>query len=174
MRIILIGKAGSGKDYFRDFLSKLESLDVSYTTRPSRVGEIPGYTYNYISKKDFLELEKSNFFLESVDFNGWHYGTSQSNWDEKTVFIMTPTGTHCIPKKDRNNCIFVYFDIPIDIRRKRLGQRSDFDSVERRIEADERDFKDFKDFNIRVTNPVFDAEALYTTILSFSKCNGSV
>jgi guanylate kinase len=43
MRIILAGKAASGKDYLRDMLIK-EGLkpDVSATTRPMRVGEATG------------------------------------------------------------------------------------------------------------------------------------
>lgn len=169
MRIILVGKAASGKDYFRDFLKSRQTLDVSYTTRPPREGEIDGYTYNYITKEEFLKLEKSDFFLESVAFNGWHYGTSKENWYSKTLFIQTPSGTKCIPDEDIDDCILVYFDIPIEIRRERLSKRSDADSVDRRIEADEKDFKDFKNFNIRVTDPLFDAEELYRTILSYER-----
>tara|TARA_R110000796_G_C14331781_1_gene409210 strand:- start:37 stop:555 length:519 start_codon:yes stop_codon:yes gene_type:complete len=171
MRIILVGKAGSGKDYFRDWLYHTETLDVSYTTRPSREGEIKGYTYNYINRVDFERLALNDFFLELVKFNGWYYGTSLDNWKEKTVFIMTPTGTNCIPDEDRSDCVFVYFDIPVEVRKKRLAQRSDADTVDRRIAADEKDFKGFNSFNIRVTNPMFDVESLYTTILAFNKAN---
>lgn len=167
MRIILIGKAGSGKDYFRDWLNTVEPLDVSYTTRPPRDGEVDEYTYNFISKDQFVAMEASDAFLEAVEFNGWKYGTSKFSWDTKTVFIMTPTGTKHIPKKDRAKCIFVYFDIPIEIRRKRLERRSDADKVERRLVADDKDFADFKDFDIRITNPRFDAQKLFTTLLTY-------
>lgn len=167
-RIILVGAGASGKDYFRNYLNNLEEkLDVSYTTRPSRKGEVVGYTYNYISEEDFLDLRASGFFLEAVEFNGWHYGTSLANWSSKSVFIMTPSGTKHIPASDRKNCIFVYFDMPINIRKKRLAKRSDADSADRRIKADEEDFKDFKDFDIRVTNPFYDAEQLYKTIMEY-------
>ena len=171
MRIVLVGKAASGKDFFRDWLKIVEPLDVSYTTRPVRDGEIPGYTYHFLSKSNFLTLKDQDFFLEAVEFIGYNYGTSKDNWRDKTIFIMTPSGTECIPEKDRDDCILVYFDIPIEVRKERLSKRSDFDSVERRIIADERDFEDFKDFNIRVTNPNFNVEDLYTTILSYKKCN---
>jgi len=167
MRIILIGKAGSGKDYFRDWLSKVEPLDVSYTTRPPREGEVEDYTYHYVTKNIFMAMKENDAFLEAVDFNGWKYGTSRHNWETKTVFIMTPSGTKCIPEEDRKHCVFVYFDIPMDVRRERLSKRSDADSVERRINADERDFADFKDFDIRIKNPEFDVEKLYTTILTY-------
>lgn len=169
MRIILVGKAGSGKDFFRDWLSQVEPLDVSYTTRPPREGEIPGYTYNYIEPDDFIRMEYGDAFLESVEFNQWKYGTSMHNWLTKTVFIMTPSGLKCIPDEDRRSCIIVYFDIPIEIRKDRLAKRSDADSVERRIKADEEDFSNYTNFDIRVTDPMFNTEALYTTILAYSK-----
>lgn len=166
MRLILVGKAGSGKDYFRDYLKGIELLDVSYTTRPPRDGEVDGYTYNFVDKNYFLAMKENDGFQEAVEFNGWYYGTSRHNWDTKTIFIMTPSGTKHIPKEDRSQCIFVYFDIPIEVRRGRLAKRSDADSVERRLEADEKDFAEFKDFDIRVTNPTFDPERLLTTIYS--------
>lgn len=168
-KIILVGKAGSGKDFFRDFLKGREPLDVSYTTRPKRIGEIEGYTYNYISKEEFLKMKKEGKFLEAVNFNNWWYGTSNTNWDSSTVFIMTPSGTKHIPKEDRDNCIIIYFDIPIEIRRKRLSKRSDSDKVERRILADEEDFKNFKDFNTKETDPLFNCEELYNLICSYDR-----
>lgn len=170
MRIILIGKAGSGKDHMRDFLNLVEPIDVSYTTRPKRVGEKESYTYNYISQEEFLKMKSNNQFLEAVNFNGWYYGTSIKNWNTKTVFIMTPSGVKNIPKKDLKDCILVYFDIPLEVRKKRLSKRSDFDTVDRRLNADELDFAGFTKFNIRITNPNFDCEQVYTTILTYAKC----
>lgn len=167
-RIVLVGKAGSGKDYFRDYLSQVETLDVSYTTRPARDGEKDGYTYNYITEEEFLEKKANGFFLEAVNFNGWWYGTSNSNWNSKRVFIMTPSGTTHIPEKDIKDCILVYFDIPLDTRRERLSKRSDADSVDRRITADEKDFAGFDRFNIRVTNPLFNAGQLHSVILNYA------
>lgn len=171
MKIVLIGAAASGKDYFRDYLSHNETLDISYTTRLPREGEVESYTYNYITLDKFLKLEKENFFKESVKFNGWMYGTSLKSWEDSTVFIMTPSGTKHISYKDREECVFVYFDIPKDTRLERIKKRSDADSAERRVEADEKDFKGFSDFDIRVTNPKFNSEDLYTTIITYKKCN---
>jgi guanylate kinase len=166
-RIILIGKAGSGKDYFRDYLKDSARLDVSYTTRPPRKGEVDGYTYNYITEEEFLAKKEKGFFLEAVNFNGWWYGTSNENWKNKNLFIMTPSGTLHVPKEDRESCTFVYFDIPLNIRRERLSKRSDSDSVDRRIKADEIDFKDLKDFNVRVTKPEFNCASLFETLINY-------
>ena len=42
-RIILVGKAGAGKDYFKDFLIEKDyKPSVSYTTRSKRDGEVEG------------------------------------------------------------------------------------------------------------------------------------
>ncbi|MEM6734448.1 MAG: hypothetical protein AAF620_00120 [Bacteroidota bacterium] len=42
-RIILAGKAASGKEYMRDFLTaECFILDISVTTRPQRMGEVNG------------------------------------------------------------------------------------------------------------------------------------
>lgn len=169
MKIILVGKAASGKDFFRNYLSNIEELDVSYTTRPPRTGEVEGYTYNYIGEEKFLEMMEDNKFYEAVNFAGWWYGTSKENWENKTVFIMTPSGIEHITEEDRKGCIFVYFDMPIDVRRKRLQERSDFDKVERRLKADEEDFEKFTNFDIRVTTPFFDCAALYDLIVYFEK-----
>lgn len=168
-RIILVSKAAGGKDFFRDFLYKYEKLDISYTTRPPRIGEKEGYTYNYVTDEEFLNWKENDFFLEAVEFNNWNYGTSLDSWNENKVFIMTPSGVKCIPNEDRKDCIIVYFDIPLEIRRERLMKRSDADSVDRRILADENDFMGFSDFNIRVTNPEYSAAALYYLILRYEE-----
>lgn len=160
-RIVLVGKAGAGKDYFRDFLF-LEgfNVDVSYTTRPPRDGEKSGYTYNYVSTEEFNKVE----MYEGVEFNGWKYGTSMDSWVKNQVFVVTPSGLSQYTKEDRKNSLVIYFDIEEIIRRRRLEKRSDCDSVERRIKSDEIDFKDFTDFNIHVKDPLFNCEELIAII----------
>ncbi|KAM4613161.1 membrane-associated guanylate kinase, WW and PDZ domain-containing protein 1b isoform 3-T3 [Polymixia lowei] len=48
---------------------------VPCTTRPPREGEVPGVDYNFLSVKDFLELEKSGTLLEIGTYEGNYYGT---------------------------------------------------------------------------------------------------
>jgi hypothetical protein len=45
--------------------------------------------------------------------------------------------------------------MPEEIRKQRLLLRSDADSVDRRIEADEAYFKDFSNFDLIINNPIF-------------------
>jgi guanylate kinase len=68
---------------------------------------------------------------------------------------MTPHGISHIDPNDRKNTFIMYLDMKLGVRQRRLAQRSDADSVERRLAADDRDFADFKDFDIKITNHDF-------------------
>lgn len=156
-RIILVGKAASGKDHFR---KKLENrgfkYSVTYTTRPKRQGEVDGADYSFIDQSAFESLlNKVDYFYEWVKFNEWYYGTPNHEWNNSDIFIMTPSGVSKIKPEDRKSSFIIYIDIPIEIRKQRLSLRNDADSVDRRIEADENDFKEFTDFDIRITDHNF-------------------
>jgi len=171
MRIILTSKAGGGKDFFRNYLSTSRSYDVSYTTRPSRGGEIDGYTYNFITEDEFKKMESKDEFFENVTFNGWKYGTSRNSWENNEIFILTPSGIAQIPELERQECIVVYLDIDEKIRKERLSKRTDADTVDRRLIADEKDFNNFTDFDIRITNPIFTPPIVLNLIKSYAYAN---
>ncbi|XP_069793225.1 membrane-associated guanylate kinase, WW and PDZ domain-containing protein 1b isoform X3 [Narcine bancroftii] len=48
---------------------------VPCTTRPPRDGEIPGIDYNFLTVKEFFDLEKSGTLLEVGTYEGNYYGT---------------------------------------------------------------------------------------------------
>lgn len=155
-RIILVGKAASGKDYMRKLLEKRNRVyGISYTTRPPRDGEVDGVDYYFLTEEKFKEMIDNDEWYEYVVFNNWYYGTSKDQFYRDDVFIMTPHGVSMVKPEDRENSFIFYIDIPEDIRRERLSQRSDADSVERRIAADEADFKDFSTYDVHITDPVF-------------------
>ena len=61
-RIILCGKAASGKDHMRKVLeSRGIRYGVSYTTRPPREGEVHGKDYFFLSKEEFEGLIDEGF-----------------------------------------------------------------------------------------------------------------
>ena len=157
-RIVLAGKAASGKDYLRRKLaSKGFVYGISYTSRPPRPNEADGIDYHFVSRERFEELISEGFFYEHVEFNGWLYGTAKYQWNGGCdVFIMTPHGISKIDPRDRERTFVIYVDIPIEVRRARLAQRNDSnDQTERRIAADESDFEGFTDFDVRITDPNF-------------------
>jgi guanylate kinase len=156
-RIVLVGKAASGKDHLRKrFESRGFKYAVTYTTRPPREGEVNGKDYYFISEDEAKVLIESNFFYEYVIFNGWVYGTSNSEFYSKDLFIMTPEGVSRIKPEDRVTSFIIYMDIEMSIRMTRLTNRNmPGDSMTRRIKADEMDFTDFNDYDLRITNSDF-------------------
>ena len=155
-RIILVGKGASGKSHYaKKMADKGYRINVSYTTRPPRTGELEGVDYHFVSEDYFLSLQNGGFFYETVKRKNWWYGTGNSRWEWEDLFIMTPSGIASIKPEDRKDCFIIYLDIPFEVRRERLMQRDDADSVERRLASDEEDFADFTDFDVRFTNPDF-------------------
>ena len=58
--IILVGPSASGKTQIGYSLKKIYGLEkvVTYTTRRMRSGEVDGIDYHFITKDEFLRLEK--------------------------------------------------------------------------------------------------------------------
>jgi guanylate kinase len=157
-KIILAGKAASGKDHMRKILESRGFIyGISFTTRPPREGEIHGVDYYFLSEDEFIQKIQENFWYEYVMFNGWYYGTSVDQFHNScNLFIMTPVGISHIKKEDRLSCTIIYIDIPFHIRKDRLLTRNmPGDSLIRRLEADENDFALFNDYDIKINNPSF-------------------
>lgn len=50
-------------------------LSVSTTSRPIRSNDIPGVTYNFVTKEEFEQLIKEDYFIEYTNYAGNYYGT---------------------------------------------------------------------------------------------------
>ncbi len=157
-RIVVVGAGGSGKDYFRSkFIEKGFKPNVAFTTRPKREGEIDGKDYHFLSVEEFKDRIDENFWQEYNIFKeDWYYGTSYISWNNSQIFIKEPHGVSQISIMDRKSTLVIYLDIPEEIRRERMNRRvGNADSVERRIEADRKDFENFTDYDIKITDPNF-------------------
>jgi guanylate kinase len=153
-KIIIVGPGGSGKDFLRKkMVGKGFSYGVSFTSRPPRVGESESVDY-YFRSLDFFEAN-SDLFLELQEFNGWKYGISKEEFNEKDLFILSPAGLKSLPDDLRKISFVIYLNPDEKTRIKRLGERNDADNVERRLIADKRDFSGFFDYDIMITNEDF-------------------
>lgn len=86
MLVILSGVSGSGKDTIKkELIKRMENVEslASYTSRLPREGEIPGQTYNYVSKDEFEEMIKNGDFYEYDIHHDNYYGTSRKLLNEK-------------------------------------------------------------------------------------------
>lgn len=155
-KIIIVGKAGSGKDYLRNGLSKAGYIcNVAYTTRPIRQGELNDWTYRYVTTDQFKQLAIQNLFYQKTTFNQWHYGTLYCCWNNCQVFIQTPSEIEQLSTTERTDCLIVYLDIDTKTRRSRLMKRNDADSVERRLMHDKIDFNHLTNVQLIISNPAF-------------------
>jgi guanylate kinase len=157
-KVILVGKAAAGKDHMRKILSgRGFKYGISYTTRPPRKGEIDGEDYFFLTDDMFKTKINQGYWYECIEFNGWYYGTSQTQFTTTcNLFIMTPKGISHIDPIDRKECTIIYLNVPEKIRRNRLvARKMPGDSIDRRMTADALDFENFTDFDIEINNSNF-------------------
>ena len=157
-KIILVGKAAAGKDHMRKVLSgRGFNYGISYTTRPPRKGEIDGKDYFFLTEEEFKRKINQGYWYEWIEFNGWYYGTSVSQFKQTcNLFIMTPKGISHIDSVDRKECTIIYLNVDEKTRRERLEARDmPGDSIDRRMIADNLDFENFTDFDIEINNSNF-------------------
>uniref|UniRef100_A0A8C6TU70 Membrane associated guanylate kinase, WW and PDZ domain containing 1a n=1 Tax=Neogobius melanostomus TaxID=47308 RepID=A0A8C6TU70_9GOBI len=77
---------------------------VPCTTRPPRDGEVPGVDYNFLSVKDFLELEENGTLLEIGTYEGNYYGTPKPPRQPiiGTVILGAPDSQQSTPKRTKS------------------------------------------------------------------------
>lgn len=157
MKLVLVGKAASGKDYLKNRLKKRGfKVGVSHTTRPARKGEVNGVDYHFTDNDTFKKMIESGEFVEYMEFNGWFYGQTIEDFNQAEVMIMSKDGLSILPAKYRQQCVVIYLDIDYKTRVERLNHREDGnDSIIRRLFADDEQFKNFKDYEIVINNPDF-------------------
>lgn len=85
--IVISAPSGSGKGSVIAGLLKNDSknrwLSVSTTSREIRTNDIPGITYNFVTKEEFEEKIKDGYFLEYTNYVGNYYGTPKEFIKEK-------------------------------------------------------------------------------------------
>jgi len=153
-RIILVGPAGSGKNFIREaFAKRGYTIDVSYTSRSAREGEVNGIDYAFIDASAFIEMVRNDEFYEYVQFGPSFYGTSKYSWEHADVFIMENEGIKKIKKKDRNDCVIIYVNTPYKVRLERMKARGwDNGKIWKRILADKAAFENFTDYDIEISS----------------------
>ncbi len=155
-RIILVGPAAAGKDYLKKkFAERGFELDVSYTTRPPRKGEVDGEDYHFISEREFFD--KHYDFYEQAQHGPYWYATGLYEWDNCDIFIMETNGISEIIPEDRKSCFIIYLN-PARIKRQErmmLERGWDAEQIAHRSNMDYEKFKDFSDFDIQISDPNF-------------------
>ena len=160
--IILVGPTCSGKNFIREkFREKGYKIDVSYTSRKPREGEVNGIDYKFISKEFFEKRIYGDMFYEWVQYGDNYYGTGLQEWNECEVFIMETDGISKIKPEDRKECLVIFVNTPYNVRLERMRERGW--SKEKIIERAQIDIKKFgnhsnnpfSDYDIEISSQVF-------------------
>lgn len=93
--ILIAAPSGAGKNSFMERALKdfpvLKDI-ITYTTRAQRQGEVQGRDYHFVTRSEFEDKIKQNFFVEWSPVHDSLYGTSHKSleqaWGEGRVAIM--------------------------------------------------------------------------------------
>ena len=181
---VFIGPSSSGKDtifkIIKDDYPELKEV-VLYTTRPIRSEEIDGIDYHFISEEEMNELDKKNKLIERRDYDTsygiWTYATGRDSIDlihNNYITINTLEGYNKFKRCYESSVVPIYIHVDDDIRLKRALEREKqqenpkFDEVERRFEADKKDFSEEKRQEAGINN-VFINNNLYSCVYEIEK-----
>lgn len=150
--IILIGKAGSGKDSLaREICQTIPqnfNFVVSATTRPQRDYEINGIDYKFLTQEEFEKEEK----IEESCFNSWYYGTLLSSLekDKINILVLNPKGVKSLWNQNKVEILDIIQLKVTDkerlIRQLNREKNPNVDEIIRRYSADKKDFEEFADW----------------------------
>ena len=141
MLVLLSGVSGAGKDTIKkkiiETMNSVISLP-SYTDREVRPGDIPGQTYNFVSRDEFERMIRDNELYEYDMHHEHDYGTSRKLMNEKIesgkiiIKDIEVNGVENLLKilKQDTKVITIFLRVPKEVLRKRLENRIDKPSKE--------------------------------------------
>ena len=180
--IVISAPRGSGKgSVISGLLEKDKNLwlSVSTTSRKPRENDIPGVTYNFVTKEEFEKLIQEGYFLEYTNYVGNYYGTPKNKILEKinegidVILEIEIEGATNI-KKLIPEAIFIFIMPPsLKTLVKRLKKRGT-DSNDKIIERFHTAYKEINEvtkYNYVVINDdLKDAITKVESIIQAEKC----
>lgn len=142
--VTLTGPSCAGKTTLESRLKNAGFVNViSTTTRAPRAGEVDGVSYYFVSEEEFKRMDSSGMLVESVFFNGKHYGVSVQEVErvaaqhKPIVVIVEPEGLKQIRaycQKRGWNYFTVFIDNPGGVIGERFLARY-MDDLKKAVEA---------------------------------------
>ena len=165
--IVLSSPSGAGKTTItKKIQQKYNSfkISVSHTTRKPRPNEVDGVDYNFITKKEFVNLIEKGKFYEYAKIFDNYYGTLKETIDNMIIrndiiFDIDWQGTQQLSKFQNLNLIKIYLIPPNkDELKNRLIKRNldPLQEVEKRFLAFDEDVKHWKDYDYILINEKLD------------------
>lgn len=181
--IVISAPSGCGKGSVINGLLKNDSknrwLSVSTTSRPIRDNDIPGETYNFVTKEEFERKIEEGYFLEYTNYVGNYYGTPKEFIAEKlkagidVILEIEIEGAKKI-KELIPEALFIFIMPPsLKVMVQRLKNRGT-DSKEKILERFHTAYKEINEvtkYNYVVVNDVLeDAIDKVEAIIKSEKC----
>ncbi len=181
--IVISSPSGCGKGTIISKLmendNKSRWLSVSTTSRPIRTNDIPGETYNFVTKEEFEKLIEEDYFIEYTNYVGNYYGTPKKFIKEKleegidVILEIEIEGASNI-KKIIPEALFIFIMPPsLKIMVERLKKRNT-DSKDKIIERFRTAYKEINEvtrYNYVVVNDILeDAVDKVEAIIKAEKC----
>ena len=141
MLVLLAGVTGAGKNTIqRELIKRNENIVAipSNTTREPRPGDVPGETYNFVTKEEFERMIKDGELYEYNIYNENYYGTSKKILNDKIregktiVKDIDVNGVENLVKLLKNDVkvVTIFLKVPREILINRLKNRIDKPSDE--------------------------------------------
>ena len=148
--LILVGPSASGKTEIANILIsnyKMKKV-VTYTTRPIRINEVAGVSYNFVTVDEFLKLKENNEFVETTFYNNNYYGTRKKDISAEKIVVLDLNGLKAFQEKMPNAIFAIYLDTAEETRILRMALRGDNrEQIEKRI-INDRYFFDKEKINV--------------------------
>lgn len=161
--IVISGPSGSGKGtIIEEFLKKNKNawLSVSFTSRNPRTNDVPGKTYNFITKDEFEEKIENGELLEYAIYSGDYYGTPREHIEEKLVkgidVILEIDVQGALKVKElvpETICIFILPPSMKELKKRLVGRGTDSkEKILKRFRTAYQEINQITSYNYVVTN----------------------
>lgn len=161
---LLSAPSGAGKTTLADQLFKqVDDLlpSISYTTRPSRHGEINGQDYHFISEEQFIRLRAAGAFAEWAQVHDFFYGTARTPLDEALtsghdlLLDIDVQGARQLKTRYAESLVSIFVLPPSwrELERRLRGRGTDHDEViARRLQRAREEARELANYDYWVVN----------------------
>lgn len=142
--IVLTGPSASGKTATCLFLQSHFGIRkvVTHTTRPMRDGERDGVDYHFVTEEEFRRMEEEGLFVETVFYNGYHYGTSKKEVRIDKCLAVEFSGAKVYKGLKDPRIVLFFLKADERKRRERMSERGDApEKILSRLENDRQVFQ---------------------------------